>query len=165
MVGLWLDFNRTAASLAYVIVLKNRAKKAGLLTRLGCHSFRATGITSICSTAASSRMLSRSAAPLSVPRHVGRIPLCVKCPEPVSQFKASGGAGGHCAVGQPACHFKRTPDERTANLPRDLFRFRAFGRRERHIPPSVATDEQRCRPPHLASTRSYAWTLLCEKRY
>ena len=45
MVGLWLDFNRTAASLAYVIVLKNRAKKAGLLTRLGCHSFRATGIT------------------------------------------------------------------------------------------------------------------------
>ena len=72
MVGLWLDFNRTAASLAYVIVLKNRAKKAGLLTRLGCHSFRATGITSICSTAASSSMLSRSAAPLSVPRHVGR---------------------------------------------------------------------------------------------
>jgi len=72
MVGLWLDFNRTAASLAYVIVLKNRAKKAGLLTRLGCHSFRATGITSICSTAASSSTLSRSAAPLSVPRHVGR---------------------------------------------------------------------------------------------
>jgi hypothetical protein len=64
MVGLWLDFNRTAASLAYVIVLKNRAKKAGLLTRLGCHSFRATGITSICSTAASSSTLSRSAAPL-----------------------------------------------------------------------------------------------------
>ena len=63
MVGLWLDFNRTAASLAYVIVLKNRAKKAGLLTRLGCHSFRATGITSICSTAASSSTLSRSAAP------------------------------------------------------------------------------------------------------
>jgi hypothetical protein len=54
MVGLWLDFNRTAASLAYVIVLKNRAKKAGLLTRLGCHSFGATGITLICSSAASS---------------------------------------------------------------------------------------------------------------
>jgi hypothetical protein len=44
----------------------------GLLTRLGCHSFRATGITSICSTAASSSTRSRSAAPLFVPRHVGR---------------------------------------------------------------------------------------------
>src|ERR1700719_4577705 len=49
-----------------------RCGAEGLLTRLGCHSFRATGITSICLTAASSSTRSRSAAPLFVPRHVGR---------------------------------------------------------------------------------------------